>query len=425
MTGLAARLPAPDNTRSAIPGLLSPEFPSIRFAGKFADVEALNRGDARALQPTLDAETASHWAGIERPAGGNGLVVGGNGFVGAHLVAHLSTLPQIAKVWALVRGDRTPPRDRLDATLKKYRVSAVDWSKIEVVEGTPTAPRFGLPAGLHGELSAGVDLVYNCASSTDYSVGYLDLRSDWVLSLLRLVEFCADGGPKHLTYLGSIGRFFYQVAEDFVRPDSWWYSGYAQMKWVNAQLMLSLGAQGMPVTLCDTHYVLGATTVGLDPGRTYSLWRVLELAKALGVVWDGAGMNYVPVDVLVGAVTANSLAARPLTRILPRNVDPYRTSLWAAGLGIDVVPWQFFVSEVQERAPRAMGSLFSSDIDQLVGVVNRPPALFPPGYTFSWPTTDALFELYFSRIAFRNPGWVKPRVRIADLAALEARAEST
>jgi len=399
---------------------LSPEFPGIRFAGKFADVEALNRGDVRSLQPVLDAEVASRWSGIERPTEGNALVIGANGFVGSHLVAHLSTLPQITKVWALVRGDRVPPQERLDATLRKYRISAVDRSKIEVVEGTPTAPRFGLSAQAHAHLAENVDLAYNCASSTDYSVGYLDLRSDWVLSLLRLVEFCADRRPKHLTYLGSVGRFFYQDAGDFVRPDSWWYSGYAQMKWVNAQLLLSLGAQGMPVTLCDTHYVLGSTTVGLDPGRTYSLWRVLELSKALGVIWDGAGMNYVPVDVLVGSVTANSLAARPLTRMLPRNVEAYRTSLWAAGLGIDVVPWQLFVSEVQERAARAMGSLFSSDIDQLVGVVNRPEALFPPGYTFSWPTNEALFDLYFSRIDFRHPGWIRPRVQIADLAALEA-----
>jgi nucleoside-diphosphate-sugar epimerase len=425
MTQLAGRPAPPPARRSGAPSLLSPEFPHVRFAGKFADVEALSRGDAEALQPSLEAGMADRWSGYVRPAAASALVIGGNGFVGAHMVAHLSTLPQVASVSALVRNDGTDGRERLDATLRKYQVSAVDWSKIEVIEGSPTMPRFGLPERAYCDLADAVDLVFNCASSTDYSVGYLDLRSDWVLSLLRLVEFCGDRRPKHLTYLGSVGRFFYQEPHDFARPDSWWYSGYAQMKWVNAQLLISLAAQGMPVTLCDTHYVLGSTTLGLDPGRTYSLWRVLELTKALGVIWDGAGMNYVPVDVLVGSVTANSLAASPLTRMLPRNVEAYRTSLWAAGLGIDVVPWKLFVAEVQERASRVMGSLFSSDIDRLVGIVNRPEAVFPPDWSFSWPTNEDLFDLYFSRIGFRRPGWIKPRLQIADLAALEATVTKT
>jgi nucleoside-diphosphate-sugar epimerase len=402
--------------------LLAPEFPSVRFAGKFSDIEALNRGDAEALRPTLETKAGSNWSSIQPPRERSALVIGGNGFVGAHLVAHLSMRPEIRKVWALARAHRMPPRDRLEATLRKYQVSDVDRSKIEVVEGTPTAPILGLPGAIHTELEETVDLVFNCASSTDYSVGYLDLRSDWVLSLLRLIEFCAHGKAKHLTYLGSIGRFFYQEAQDFARPDSWWYSGYAQMKWVNAQLLISLGAQGLPVTLCDTPYVLGSTTIGLDPGRTYSMWRILELTKSLGTIWDGPGMNYVPVDVLVESIVANSLSERPLTRILPRNVEPYHTSLWAAEMNIDVVPWRVFISEVEQRAPRVLDSLLSSDVDHLVRIVNGPAAVFPETYRFSWPTNQALFELYFSKIKFRHQKWIKP-TQVADLAAIEARIQ--
>jgi nucleoside-diphosphate-sugar epimerase len=400
--------------------LLAPEFPSVHFAGKFSDIEALNKGDAKALRPTLETYAGSKWSCIQPPSERNALVLGGNGFVGGHLVAHLSTRPEIRKVWALVRADGMSPRDRLAATLSKYQVSDVDWSKIEVIEGTPTAPIFGLPGGTHAELSETVDLVFNCASSTDYSVGYLALRSDWVLSLLRLIEFCANGKAKHLTYLGSTGRFFYQEPQDFARPDSWWYSGYAQMKWVNAQLLISLGAQGLPVTLCDTHYVLGSTTIGLDPGRTYSLWRVLELVKTLGAIWDGPGMNYVPVDVLVESVAANSLSQKPLTRMLPRNIEPYRTSLWAAEMDVHVVPWRVFISEVEQRAPRVLDSLLSSNIDHLIRIINRPAPVFPEGYTFPWPTNEALFELYFRKIRFRHQKSVKP-VQVADLAAVEAQ----
>ncbi len=402
-----------------MPTPLSPEFPDILFAGKFSDVEALGRGDAAALRPALSAAAATNWSAWRTPAAGHALVIGGNGFVGCHLVAHLSVQPGIERVVALVRGGQESPLRRLEAALAHYRVTDVDWSKIEVVDGSATSKAFGLGRADHERLSQSVDLVFNCASSTDYSVGYLELRPDWVLSLLRVVQFCATGRPKHLTYLGSMGRYFYQRPADFARPDSWWYSGYAQMKWVNAELLLSLAAQGFPVTLCDTHYVLGSTVEGVDPGRTYSLWRVLELAKTLDVMWDGPGMNYVPVDVLVGSVTANCLAPAPLARILPRNVEPYRTSVWAAGMGVEVVPLQDFMAEVHLRAPRVVDSLLSTDVNDLVDTINAPEAVFPESYSFSWPSHEALFDLYFRKIAFQRLRWVRPRPQVVDLGAAE------
>ena len=402
-----------------MPSPLSPEFPDLLFDGKFSDVAALNRGDAGALRPTVRAEAAANWSSWRTPAAGHALVIGGNGFVGSHLVAHLSVQPGIERVVAVVRAGKEPPHQRFEASLHKYRVTQVDRSKIEVVEGTPTAPGLGLARDVRERLAQSVDLVFNCASSTDYSVGYLDLRPEWVLSLLRVVEFCAVGRPKHLTYLGSMGRYFYQQPADFARPDSWWYSGYAQMKWVNAELLLSLAAQGFPVTLCDTHYVLGSSVEGVDPGRTYSLWRVLELAKTLGVMWEGPGMNYVPVDVLVGSVTANCLAPTPLARILPRNVQPYRTSVWADGLGTEVVPLEDFMTEVRLRAPRVVDSLLSSDVNDLVDTINRPEPVFPESYSFAWPTHEALFDLYFSKLGFQHLRWVRPRPQVADLTAVE------
>jgi hypothetical protein len=154
------------------------------------------------------------------------------------------------------------------------------------------------------------------------------------------------------------------------------------------------------------------------------MWRVFELAKTLGAIWDGPGMNYVPVDVLVESITANSLADRPLNRMLPRNVEAYRTSLWAEQMNIDVVPWRVFVAEVEERAPRVLDSLLSSDIDHLIRIINRPEAVFPEEYKFSWPTNQELFELYFSKIEFRHQKWVKPG-RVADLRAVESEVQRT
>jgi thioester reductase-like protein len=172
----------------------------------------------------------------------------------------------------------------------------------------------------YADLAHTVGSIYNCASSTDYTDSYLDLRNDWVLSLLRMLEFSVTSSRKHLTYLGSIGAHLYQKPDDFRRPDSWWYSGYAQMKWVNATLLGWLSeSETYSVTLCEAPYVLGSTGNGLDPGRVYTFWRIVELAIAVGAIWDGPGMNYIPVDVLCDVMATNTSARRPQARLVPSN----------------------------------------------------------------------------------------------------------
>src|SRR5262249_32772476 len=156
------------------------------------------------------------------------------------------------------------PEQRLAQTLTRYQAAEFDRAKVEVLDADPTRTHLGLSARQYQTLAEEVDLVFSCASSSDYSDSYLDLRDDWVKGLLRLLHLPVQAGRKPLTYLGSIGSSFSQHPADFVRPDSWWYSGYAQMKWVNGQLLRWLARDGaFSVTLCEAPYVLGSTTVGL------------------------------------------------------------------------------------------------------------------------------------------------------------------
>jgi nucleoside-diphosphate-sugar epimerase len=384
---------------------LAEDCPSLRFGGKFADVEALNRGEASGLRPVVDEETSSRVATMATPGSEVAFVFGGNGFIGAHLVARLTREPGIRKVVATVRSSAEHTAEqRFEHTARRYRISEIDWGKVELVGATPTRTRFGLPVERYQELSEDVDLVFNCASSTDYSSSYLHLRDDWVKSLLRILQFSVEAKRKHVTYMGSVSAYFYKEPTDFRRPDSWWYSGYAQMKWVNGQLLRWLAhGDTFSVTLCESSYVMGATDVGLDPGRLYSWWRIIEIARSVGLIWDGPGVIYVPVDVLVDVLTLNALANSPLTHLLPCNPFPYHHELIAELLDLGLVDWPHFVDAVSRRiSVRHARSVMSTNLMELIQRVNEPGAVLPDGYDSSWCDNRQLLSMYLDNIKFRD-----------------------
>ncbi|CAN5374052.1 hypothetical protein BH09ACT7_BH09ACT7_30840 [soil metagenome] len=376
--------------------------PALRFPGKFADIAALNCGQPQLLRPVFDRRATHHPAGdSDREIA---LVLGANGFVGAHLVAELSRRPEIRKVYAAVRRTAdVAGLTRLRATFNQYRVDDVDLDKIVVTAADLTQTQFGLPDADYAGLLDETDLVFNCAGPTDHTKSYLELRTDWVLSLLRVLQFSIERRPKHLTYLGSVGSRCYRDHDDFHRPDSWWYSGYCQMKWVNGELLRGLfDIDDFHITLCEAPQILGSTTVGLDPRRRYSWWRLIDLAASAGAIWNGPGMSYLPVDVLTDVLVSNATADQPLQYLLPRNPIGYHNDIFADLLGLDMVDWPEFVRLVSSRvSPGYQNTLLSSDVDALIRLVNQPGAALPPGHDPSWCDTRSLLRMYLQNIGIR------------------------
>jgi nucleoside-diphosphate-sugar epimerase len=391
---------------------LTGDAPSLLFSRKYADVAALSAGDHELLRPIVDPSTAEQVRSMAPPADEIALVFGANGFVGAHLVAELSLRPGITTVYAGVRsaGDSSAA-ERFEETVAQYSITGIDLAKIVVIEAVPTRTNFGLDEDTYLRLRGTVDQVFNSASSTDYDSSYLELRQDWFVSLLRVVQFTLEDRRKHLTYMGSIGAFIYTSPEDFLRPDSWWYSGYCQMKWINGQLLGWLARDGVAsVTLVESPYLLGSTTVGKDPGRVYSFWRAIELANSVGAMWDGPGMNYAPVDVLARVLADNALGDGTLPHLVPSNPVPYSNAVLASALGLDLVPWAEFKAIVDSKIPaEKTASLLGSDVNDLIRRSNAP-SLMPSSFDGSSWDHDALFALYLSVIQFRDATARRPRL---------------
>ncbi|MCP3713518.1 SDR family oxidoreductase [Paraburkholderia sp. CNPSo 3274] len=382
---------------------LTPQCRSLLFPAKMADIAALSSGNRDLLRPQLHPNYQPKTL-CDSTNYRVALVIGSNGFVGAHLAARLSVDQQVEQVLAMVRGTaEITAEQRFAESLTRYQIKPVFLEKIAILNASPTEPYWGLDPGTYAELAEQVRWVFNCASSTEYDLSYLQIRQDWVMSFLQVLQFCTQGVSKHLSYLGSVSARFYENPRDFIRPDSWWYSGYAQMKWVNGQVMRWIANdQLFPVTLCEPSYILGSTSLGVDPGLHYSWWRLIEICKSIQQIWDGEGLNYNPVDILTDALVVNALAKKPKSYLQPCNPVPYNNSLLAELLGCEIVSWETFKKTAQAKiSSRRLGRLLEDDCSEIVHRANCP-AVVPDGYPTAWCDNRALLDFYLQNQSFRD-----------------------
>ncbi|RMD97239.1 MAG: NAD-dependent epimerase/dehydratase family protein [Deltaproteobacteria bacterium] len=372
---------------------------AFSFPSKFADIVALDRGDERFLRPLVPARLRECDLGSEPRErwGENVLVLGGNGFIGIHLIERLLRDPKVAQVTALVRPCRTSsPRSKIEAALRAYDLDAgiARNERFRIVAGFPMRKRFGLRAAQYRDLSEGVDTIIHAAGSTSYTASYLSLRPRWVLGMFHLLHFALDRRVKQLCYVGSTIAHLYREREDFQRPDSWWFSGYAQMKWVIQGMLRHLQGMGMRISVCEAPYVLGGIEGARDPGLHYSFWRMALLVKRLGVMWPGKFPAFVPVDLLVEALVRNIGHARlePLIRpIFPGN--PTMADL-SGVFGCRVVPWEDFMKRLKRVVNRRYLRMFPPDMLELIERTNLP-AIFPEGgLQRALPPVETLFSRY-------------------------------
>lgn len=291
------------------------------------------------------------------------LLLGGNGFVGMHLLRELLADERVERVYALVRP---PGATRITQQTEKYRLTLPDTGKLVVLAGSYLDP------AVFASLQSEVDVVLDAVGATTHRYPYARYRQEKVLPTIRLAEFCLTSRFKTLHVIGSVGSEVYQRRRDFARR-SFFFCGYSRMKFVVKHLALLANRDGVPIHVYQAPFTLGGPDTGFrGPGLEYSFWHIVRHMVRLGQAWHcDATIPVVAADVLSRAVLDNALSPAP--RAITYPVTPVTMTELADRFGLKMVPWP----EFRRNLPRAASSLFPPDLPDLLRHIDTAAVAVP------------------------------------------------
>ncbi|HWF37995.1 MAG TPA: SDR family oxidoreductase [Candidatus Acidoferrales bacterium] len=162
------------------------------------------------------------------------LLIGSTGFIGkVWLAALLTDLPEIHKIYLLVRSHRTTSalgrfqrvldESRVfDPLAGKYGSDFPDFlgEKIEVVDGDVTKPGLGLSPDIQRRLKKDVDVIVNSSGLTDFNPDLRDALQINVAATKHVLDFVGESDRAALLHLSTayvVGRRNGRILEDLSR----------------------------------------------------------------------------------------------------------------------------------------------------------------------------------------------------------------
>ena len=306
-------------------------------------------------------------------------LTGATGFLGAYLLRDLLTRssPPINVTLHVRALDSASALERVIQTCQAYGVWNPSWAdRITCVTGNLGEPRLGLSESTWNTLAEQINVVIHNGALVHWVYPYSNQKPANVQGTLDILNFCASGRPKHLSFVSSTSvldtkHFVKQSAagnpvsesDDLFGSATGLGTGYGQSKWVAEYLVRAAGARGLHGTIIRPGYVTGDRTSGVTNTDDF----LIRMAK--GCVQLGCRprisntVNMVPVNHVARVVVAGALnppktplGVAQVTSHPRLTFSQYLATLEAYGYGVPEVEYFVWTKKLQDYAAADDGS---------------------------------------------------------------------
>ncbi|KAL4787288.1 hypothetical protein BJX76DRAFT_363631 [Aspergillus varians] len=314
------------------------------------------------------------------------VVTGATGSLGCHVVAKLSALPDVHKVYCFVRADS--PIDaygRLLGSLHARRIydtlSTSSKNKIIALPSDLSVPELGLNTTTYNTLTSSLTDIIHCAWSVNFNLHLSSFEQDNITGLKNLINLCLQSHrptPATLNFCSSISAAIRtpgaKIPESLPPSlESAQPMGYAQSKLVAEHICLNAAHQaGLRARVLRIGQVVGDTAHGIW-NTTEAIPLMIQAATTIGALPKlDEYHRWLPVDSVAGVIVDISLsspasdplnpgcdadadAAQPVFNIInpnafhwTRDLLPY---LRGAGLEFEELDQRAWVRRLRESDP--------------------------------------------------------------------------
>ena len=288
---------------------------SPRAGGPVAAARAESRAESIEFTVTGGLDLAAEVTlPMHEPSSGTGgevLLTGATGFVGAFLLRELAALPG-ARVTCLVRpsatADGTTLETRLRRNLGRYGLDLPPG--VQVIRGDLAEPGFGLDAKEWARLAGGTGTIVHAGASVHLLRPYRELAAVNVAGTREVLRLAAESGAvmHHLSSMGVFGHAQQATARRPVTavpgPPQRLVNGYQQSKWVAEGIAALAAERGTALAVHRVARVSGASDSGACRTDDF-LWRILKgCVQAQGVPEEELEFDLVPVDAVARSIAS-------------------------------------------------------------------------------------------------------------------------
>ncbi|KAJ5908197.1 hypothetical protein N7495_000879 [Penicillium taxi] len=243
------------------------------------------------------------------------VLTGSTGSLGNYILSELIKDPQVSKIYCLNRSEDAGQRQILSLEEKGIVIPSDFSSRVEFLQASFGAEKFGLPMSKYEELTKTVDTVIHNAWKVNFNHNVAAFEHPHIEGMRRFIDFSLESTHSaHIHFISSISTIGGWTKEHgpsvpeipLEDPDVALVQGYGESKFVSERICaISSARSGVPTSFHRVGQIAGPTTEKGVWNRQEWVPAIIATSKTIKKVptaigdWD---VDWIPVDSLAKIV---------------------------------------------------------------------------------------------------------------------------